>query len=118
MADDLAAQLARALTLAMGRMLPTSGYQPSKVTELLAADLRQILPALTTTAYDAGRRDEWIDGFGTPSAGEPCRGTGAPPSRLISRMREPIRGFCGTCEVELKLLSNGNVPSHPAGAGR
>ncbi len=49
-ADDLAAKLARAFTLAAGRMLPTSGYQPGKVTELLAADLRVILPELTGMA--------------------------------------------------------------------
>ncbi len=72
MADDLATKLASAFTLAAGRMLPTSGYQVEKVTELLAADLRVIegfavgvakssapTPAPDWYAgYDAGCRDQ------------------------------------------------------------
>ncbi len=75
MADDLAAKLARAFTLAAGRMLPTSGYQPGKVTELLAADLRVILEAGLPewyAGYDAGCRDQ-------ARAAAPPRPTGRGP---------------------------------------
>ncbi len=61
MADDLAAKLAQAFTLAAGRMLPTSGYQVGKVTELLAADLRRVLESSVPewyAGYDAGCRDQ------------------------------------------------------------
>ncbi len=61
MADDLAAKLAQAFTLAAGRMLPTSGYQVGKVTELLAADLRRLLESSVPewyAGYDAGCRDQ------------------------------------------------------------
>ncbi len=62
---DLAAKLADAFVVAAGRIADRSpsAMPTAHVRDRLAEELRAILPAI----YEAGRRDEWVDGFGEPA---------------------------------------------------